>query len=258
MDNQADVNKHVDKVPMQLPARWAHLPKAVAQWIFFCCFFLCVFRFNYSARLRKIKHKNELMRQRQQQSCSCTWKRNRTPKYNRKSSARTPDCPPRADSLPHRLPLTLGSAMPDWHAQRHSMSCTINFHNCPASVSRWYRWARQGAGGRGRVSRGREYGSIMLSKSGVALDGYCMRVLYARIKLLKATTTTSTATLKPPSRLGEWPMGQKLKCLSVKFQPEEGRQGTWQADWVCELCVCVRLFNFQWKLSKARMKWKLL
>lgn len=37
----------------------------------------------------------------------------------------------------------------------------------------------------------------MLNKSGVALDGYCMRELYARIKLLKVTTTTATTTLKP-------------------------------------------------------------
>lgn len=65
----------------------------------------------------------------------------------------------------------------------------------------------------------------MLSKSGVALDGYCMRVLYARIKLLKATTTT---TLKPPphslQRSCRMTNGPEIEMPDCKIQNSNPRK----------------------------------
>lgn len=67
----------------------------------------------------------------------------------------------------------------------------------------------------------------MLSKSGVALDGYCMRVLYARIKLLKATTTTTTLKPPPPISLQRsWRMtnGPEIEMPDCKIQNPNPRK----------------------------------
>lgn len=55
-------------------------------------------------------------------------------------------------------------------------------------------------------------------------------------------------------------MGLKLKCLSGKFKPKKAgkARGTLIGCASVSVCVCGGLFNFEWKLTKARMKWKLL
>lgn len=79
----------------------------------------------------------------------------------------------------------------------------------------------------------------MLNKSGVALDGYCMRELYARIKLLKVTTTATTS-LKPLNVLetDQWVWNWNACLLNSNPRRPARHVARWLAVQVCVL-VCV-------------------
>lgn len=128
MDNRANVNKHVDKVPMLLPRHDELICQS--QWQS-GCFFCCISFFNLFCKVAQNK-----TRKRTYAAAAATSLVLEKAIEHRNTIERVPLSP-----LPRLLPSPPATdtrhSKPDWHAQRHSMSFTINFHNCPASVSRW-------------------------------------------------------------------------------------------------------------------------